>query len=179
MNHSCPISGCFYRFTAVINDKLYSSNCMKYRRCLLNRWHNNAGVMQRKRSVSQWLPIIEIIDIQIECVLQSFLSQKFVYLLFLFYLCITYLTFAKSRPSFHLYKLYTQTYTWKYSYLNTKTWGKKLTTKTLISLEHFDKYFFALKQLQTRELWENTNVLGLEMANNFEDLAKDPIGQIE
>ena len=30
----------------------------------------------------------------------------------------------------------------------------------------FDKYYFALKRLVTREFWQNTNVLGFKTAEN-------------
>ena len=30
----------------------------------------------------------------------------------------------------------------------------------------FDKYYFALKRLKTREFWQNTNVFGFKTAEN-------------
>ena len=34
----------------------------------------------------------------------------------------------------------------------------------MTSLQHFDKYYFALKHLKTREFWQNTNVFGFKTA---------------
>ena len=50
----------------------------------------------------------------------------------------------------------------------------------------FDKYYFALKQLKTREFWQNTNVFEFKTAENCQDaqnlpdvtISKALIGQI-
>ena len=36
----------------------------------------------------------------------------------------------------------------------------------MTSLQQFDKYYFALKQLKTQEFWQNTNVFGFKTAEN-------------
>ena len=62
--------------------------------------------------------------------------------------------------------LYTQTYTQIYSRLNTENSKKYLLLRDNDFFATFDKYYFALKQLKTREFWKNTNVFGFKTAEN-------------
>ena len=62
---------------------------------------------------------------------------------------------------FNPYELYTQTYTQKYSHLNTENSKKYLLWRDNDFFTTFDKYYFALKQLKTRKFWNNT-FLGLK-----------------
>ena len=62
--------------------------------------------------------------------------------------------------------LYTQTYTQKYSHLNTENSKKYLLWRDNDFFTTFDKYYFALKRLKTREFWKNTNVFGFKTAKN-------------
>ena len=70
---------------------------------------------------------------------------------------------------FNSYEPYAQTYTQKYSHLNTENSKKYLLWRDNDFFTTFDKYCltsFALKQLKTREFWENTNVFGFKTAEN-------------
>ena len=42
----------------------------------------------------------------------------------------------------------------------------------------FDKYYFALKQLKTREFWKNTNVFGFKTAENCSDAQNLPYATV-
>ena len=67
---------------------------------------------------------------------------------------------------FNPYELCTQTYTQKYSHLNTENSKKYLLWRDNDLFTTFDKYYFALKRLKTREFWQNTNVFGFKTAEN-------------
>ena len=67
---------------------------------------------------------------------------------------------------FNLYELCTQTYTQKYSHLNTENSKKCLLWRDNDFFTTFDKYYFALKRLKTQEFWQNTNVFGFKTAEN-------------
>ena len=67
---------------------------------------------------------------------------------------------------FNPYELYTQTYTQKYSHLNTENSKKYLLWRDNDFFTTFDKYYFVLKELKTREFWKNTNVFGFKTAEN-------------
>ena len=87
---------------------------------------------------------------------------------------------------FHPYEIYTQTYIQKYSYLNTESSKKNLLQRDIDFFTTFDKYYFALKRLKTREFCKNTNVFGFKNgkkcfdAQNLPDVtvSKALIGQI-
>ena len=64
------------------------------------------------------------------------------------------------RMDFNPYELYAQTYTQKYSHLNTKN------SRDNDFFTKFDKYYFALKQLKIREFSKSSNVLGFKTAEN-------------
>ena len=66
--------------------------------------------------------------------------------------------------NFNPYEVYTQTYTQKYSNLNTENSKNCVSDNDFFTT--FDKYYFALKQLKTREFWKNTNVFGFKTAEN-------------
>ena len=70
---------------------------------------------------------------------------------------------TSKRNDFNPYELCTQTYT-QYSHLNTENSKKYLLWRDNDFFTTFDKYYFALKRLKTREFWQNTNVFGFKTA---------------
>ena len=67
---------------------------------------------------------------------------------------------------FDLYELCTQSYTQKYSHLNAENSKKYLLWRDNDFFTTFDKYYFALKRLKTREFWQNTSIFGFKTAEN-------------
>ena len=67
---------------------------------------------------------------------------------------------------FDPYELYTQTYTQINSHLNKENSKKDLLWRDKDFFTTFDKYYFALKRLETREFWQNTNVFEFKTAEN-------------
>ena len=75
--------------------------------------------------------------------------------------------FLKKSSNFYPYELCTQIYTQKYSHLNTENSKKYLLWRDNdVFFTTFDKYYFALKQLKTQELWQTTNVSMFKTAEN-------------
>ena len=67
---------------------------------------------------------------------------------------------------FHPYEIYAQTYTQKYPYLNTENSKKNGLQRDIDFFTTFDKYYFALKRLKTREFAKIQTFLGLKTAEN-------------